>query len=215
MAYDSDLESNQSNQTVPAHDTPSAEATAGNYPADEEQRQAILESIPLRDGVDPHHLMTKLTESAGFASRCHEKQQAMPSAKQLAKAFDPLKKDYEALPIYQKHALDAILGIKLDQAIDEILHIDNRPDQMRERGGRKSNEAAHIFILHSAGIWGRYSTSRPPKSVNVNSPFYKFICAALPRDVLDSRCYRDLTSSVNRALRQFYRNHPFAPHRLL
>lgn len=211
MTCDSDREIIDNTQQVASHETPSAEAHYGDYPADDDQQQVILNNISLRDGFNPEDLLRELAETAQFARQLQEEIEIMPSRARLCREMEGLRRAYQALGVYARRQLDTILMMELDEAIDDILSPENRPDQMREKGGKKHNVGAHIFILHSVSTYCVYTGRPPPRRCNKRSLFYRFVIAALPPDILSQRDFTDLTATVNFALRRFHRRCSFAP----
>ena len=167
--------------------------------------------------------MSRLIRSAEFASTLHVRDQRRPSHLQAQKglqkfqrALQQLRQAHDELGMEAREALRMALDRYRAEIIDveEVIQLAEAAKQaqwsgyfhelMRPKGGRRHNHAAFIFVSRCAHIWREYTGRLPPKKCDTNSPFYKFVVAAMPRNVVPTPYFKDLTSTVNRALKRYH-----------
>ena len=174
--------------------------TAFAYSPD--QRQAIIDAIPLRPDADPDSLIQALTEAAEFTIMLRRGETARPYATKVQRELDRFRERYEKLEPFAKDALTAVLGGNLAEAIEQAKWRGNLCEELPVTG-RRPNEAAITFVLRCAHRWREYSGKEPPKRPHVKSPFYLFVEAAMPSEVLPVKDYSDISGTLRLALRRF------------
>ncbi len=146
------------------------------------KRRAILKTIPLREGVAPDEVITRLSEAAAFCIELRKREKKAQTKTQVNQSFHRFRQALEKhMHPRARRVLDEVLGKNLLQAIDEA------EGQLLEnaiRTGGRRNDAAEVFAFRCIMIWDECSSGSVPRRVRKGSPLYRFVDAAMPDDVL-------------------------------
>lgn len=154
----------------------------------EDQRQGILNAIPLRDGVDREALIAGLAEAATYSIHSRQWWKAVPNKRKFEDQLKRLDFALKKLDPETRRAVDHFLS-EHQASLDDV---DEAVGRARAelavlfpsgRGSKSRNPQAENFLRHCASIWRQYTDRPLPRSVKEGSPFAVFCEAAIPAEL--------------------------------
>ncbi len=166
----------------------------------DKQRKAILEAIPLKEGVDDDDVMAPLVEAARLSIQQRIMETEQPYVGAAKTELDEFVDSIKNLGSWSRNAIDLCLArFRIDledlaEAVDEVRY--QFFDDLQATG-RPRNDAAFRFTVACHRIWCRVAIKPPPRRASKSSRFYKFVKAAMPPEVHGSG---EITGIVRAAL---------------
>ena len=156
------------------------------HPYKPRERRAILKAIRLEEGPDAEELIAQLADFAMDARAQSEREPRLPYRAEAEKQLDDLDSTLAALHPRIRAALQDVLN-DLDTSIEYVTGaVGAAREQLAAelpRRARPTHPAAELFVTRCFFLWLARTGEMPPRTLKPQSPFHRFVRAAMPSDV--------------------------------